>query len=68
MHKASVSPTGKFGFPVKTCDGKLAYTVDWNASWASFYRKLLLGVCKLDLEPTDRSRSSSARRPKSTAW
>ncbi|KAK3997917.1 Fructosamine kinase-domain-containing protein [Cladorrhinum sp. PSN332] len=32
------------------CDGKLANTVDWDASWASSYRKLLLGVCKLDLE------------------
>lgn len=50
MHKTSVSPTGKFGFPVKTCDGKLAHTVDWDVSWASFYRRLLLGVCKLDLE------------------
>ncbi|EAQ82890.1 hypothetical protein CHGG_11066 [Chaetomium globosum CBS 148.51] len=50
MHKASVSPTGKFGFPIKTCDGILAHTVDWDASWASFYRKLLLGACKLDLE------------------
>jgi len=50
MHRASVSPTGKFGFHVKTYDGKLAHTVDWDASWASFYRKLLLGVSKLDLE------------------
>ncbi|KAK4223271.1 Fructosamine kinase-domain-containing protein [Podospora fimiseda] len=50
LHKSSVSPTGKFGFHVTTCDGKLSHTVDWDASWASFYRKLLLGVCKLDLE------------------
>ena len=53
LHKASVSPTGKFGFPLKTCDGKLAHTVDWDASWASFYRKLLLGVCKLDMETNE---------------
>ncbi|KAK0702880.1 Fructosamine kinase-domain-containing protein [Apiosordaria backusii] len=50
MHKQSRSPTGKFGFPVTTCDGKTAHTVDWEESWTDFYRKLLLGVCRLDIE------------------
>ncbi|KAI1121558.1 Fructosamine kinase-domain-containing protein [Nemania abortiva] len=50
MHKISQSPTGKFGFPVQTCDGDRAHVVDWEESWATFYRNLLLGVCKLDLE------------------
>lgn len=50
LHKTSQSPTGKFGFPVTTYDGKTAHTVDWEESWAVFYRKLLVGVCKLDLE------------------
>ena len=50
MHKTSQSPTGKFGFHVATCDGKTAHTVEWEESWAVFYRKLLIGVCKLDLE------------------
>ena len=50
MHKQSKSPTGKFGFAVKTCDGKMAHTVDWEEDWAVFYRKLFLGVCKLDLQ------------------
>lgn len=50
MHKSSQSPTGQFGFHVATCDGKLAHTVEWEESWAVFYRKLLVGVCKLDLE------------------
>lgn len=50
MHKASQSPTGKFGLHVATCDGKMAHTVDWEDSWAVFYRKLLVGVCELDLE------------------
>ncbi|MBE3049845.1 fructosamine kinase family protein [Candidatus Bathyarchaeota archaeon] len=50
MHKLSQSPTGKFGFPITTCDGKLAHTVDWEDSWAVFFRKLLIGVCKLDIE------------------
>ncbi|KAI9792950.1 MAG: hypothetical protein M1816_001272 [Peltula sp. TS41687] len=50
LHKTSVSPEGKFGFHVTTCDGKMAHTVDWEDSWATFYAKLLCGVAKLDLE------------------
>ncbi|KIM94536.1 hypothetical protein OIDMADRAFT_21333, partial [Oidiodendron maius Zn] len=50
MHKTSQSPTGKFGFHVRTCDGDRAHIVDWEESWAVFYRKLFLGVCRLDLE------------------
>ena len=50
MHEISRSPTDKFGFHVATCDGKMAHTVEWEESWAVFYRKLFLGVCKLDLE------------------
>lgn len=50
MHKISQSPTGKFGFHVKTCDGDRAHVVDWQDSWAVFYRNLLLGVCDLDLK------------------
>jgi protein-ribulosamine 3-kinase len=50
MHRDSKSPTGKFGYHVQTCDGKMAHTVDWQESWADFYRNLFLGVCKLDVE------------------
>jgi protein-ribulosamine 3-kinase len=50
LHKKSTSPTGKFGFQVVTCDGKMAHKVDWEDNWAVFYRNLLLGVCKLDEE------------------
>jgi hypothetical protein len=50
MHRTSQSPTGKFGFHVQTCDGDRAHIVDWEESWAIFYRNLFLGVCKLDLE------------------
>ncbi|ROV92123.1 hypothetical protein VSDG_07568 [Cytospora chrysosperma] len=50
LHKLSESPTGKFGFAVQTCDGQVAHTVDWQENWAVFYRNLLLGVCKKDLE------------------
>ncbi|KAI1266565.1 Fructosamine kinase-domain-containing protein [Xylariaceae sp. FL1019] len=48
MHKLSESPTGMFGFHVPTCDGDRPHVVEWEASWATFYKKLLLGVCKLD--------------------
>lgn len=50
MHKKSQSLTNRFGFHVTTCDGKMAHTVDWEESWAEFFKRLLLGVCKLDLE------------------
>jgi fructosamine-3-kinase len=50
LHKKSTSPTGKFGFHVTTCDGKMAHTVEWEESWAIFFQKLLIGVCKLDVE------------------
>jgi fructosamine-3-kinase len=50
LHKLSKSPTGKFGFAVPTCDGDRAHVVDWQESWAVFYRNLFLGVCELDLK------------------
>ncbi|KAI1329084.1 Fructosamine kinase-domain-containing protein [Xylariaceae sp. FL0255] len=52
LHKVSKSPTGKFGFHIQTCDGSgdRPHIVEWEESWTVFYKKLLLGVCKLDLE------------------
>lgn len=50
LHKTSQSPTGKFGYHVTTCDGKMTHTVEWEESWAGFYEKLLRNVCELDLE------------------
>ncbi|KAF2656615.1 hypothetical protein K491DRAFT_703919 [Lophiostoma macrostomum CBS 122681] len=50
MHRSSQSPTGKFGFHTTTGDGKARHTVDWQHSWADFYRTLFLNVCKLDRE------------------
>lgn len=49
LHQASRSPTGKFGFNVQTCDGQVANTVDWQETWATFFTRLLLGVCERDL-------------------
>ncbi|KAH7312662.1 Fructosamine kinase-domain-containing protein [Stachybotrys elegans] len=50
LHKVSKSPTGQFGFTVPTCDGQVAHTVDWQDSWAEFYRRLLLHICELDVK------------------
>lgn len=50
LHKTSQSPTGNFGFHVRTCDGDRPHTVDWQESWAVFYRNLFLGVCELDIK------------------
>lgn len=50
LHQSSVSPTGKFGFHVTTCDGKMTHTVEWEDSWAVFFSKLPRGVAKLDTE------------------
>jgi fructosamine-3-kinase len=50
MHKLSKSPTGKFGFAIRTCDGDRAHVVDWQENWADFYRNLFLGVCELDIK------------------
>lgn len=50
LHRQSMPPTGNFGFHVTTCDGRVARTVDWEESWAVFFRKLLLGICQRDLE------------------
>ncbi|KAH9905902.1 Fructosamine kinase-domain-containing protein [Xylariomycetidae sp. FL2044] len=49
MHRLSRSPTGQFGFPVTTCDGRMAHTVEWEEDWAVFFRKLFVGVCELDV-------------------
>lgn len=49
LHQASNSPSGQFGFDVQTCDGQVAHTVDWQDSWATFFTKLLVGVCEKDL-------------------
>ena len=50
LHKISRSPKVMFGFHVETCDGDRAHVVEWQESWAVFYRNLFLGVCGLDLK------------------
>ncbi|EAQ85348.1 hypothetical protein CHGG_09362 [Chaetomium globosum CBS 148.51] len=49
MHKKSQSPTGKFGFHVKTCHARIQQMTDcWEDSWATLYRKQLALMVELD--------------------
>lgn len=33
IHHKSTSPTGKFGFQVPNCHGKIPQVVEWDSSW-----------------------------------
>ena len=50
MHQASESPTGMFGFHVKTYQGNLVQQTAWNPSWTDYYVQLLQGAMRLDTE------------------
>ncbi|KAL8750824.1 MAG: hypothetical protein Q9184_006278, partial [Pyrenodesmia sp. 2 TL-2023] len=49
VHSKSVSPTGKFGFMVPNCHGKILQSNEWDENWASFFTNLLLSF--LHIEP-----------------
>lgn len=50
LHQTSVSPNGKFGLQVTTCQGRTPQAVSWESSWTDFFFKLLRHVANLDLE------------------
>lgn len=50
LHRVSVSPTGKFGFHISTYHGKFPQKVGWDGNWASFFKNLLEGALRLDLQ------------------
>lgn len=54
LHRASVSPTGKFGFHATPYDGKLPLRAEWDSNWTSFFTKLLKGVYQLDTQVNGR--------------
>ena len=39
LHQSSVSPTGKFGFPVTTYKGYFPLECSWCDSWEEFFRR-----------------------------
>lgn len=50
LHRNSVSPTGKFGFPITTCVATLPQVVEWEDSWAVLYRKQMQDLIRQDAE------------------
>ena len=50
MHRNSVSPNGKFGFPVQTYDGARIQSIGWDEKWTSFFSKLLAEAYRQDVE------------------
>ena len=50
LHQTSVSPTGKFGFHINTCQGNLPQQTAWNSTWVDFYVQLLQGAMQLNRE------------------
>jgi protein-ribulosamine 3-kinase len=50
LHRASVSPTGKFGFHITTCQGRTPQAVSWESSWTTFFTKLLQHVVDIDFK------------------
>lgn len=49
IHQNSISPTGKFGFSVPNCHGKILQRNEWDSSWASFFTKLLVSFLQLEV-------------------
>ncbi|KAL8716866.1 MAG: hypothetical protein Q9225_005838 [Loekoesia sp. 1 TL-2023] len=50
LHRTSASPTGKFGFSIATCHGKVPQEVAWDESWTSFFTNLLKGALYEDVK------------------
>lgn len=39
LHRTTVSPTGKYGFPVSTLHGNLAQYTEWTDTWEEFFSR-----------------------------
>ena len=51
LHRNSVSPTGKFGFGITTCNGNMPQATDsWESSWTTCFTKLLRHAIELDVK------------------
>ncbi|KAL8712660.1 MAG: hypothetical protein Q9220_003192 [cf. Caloplaca sp. 1 TL-2023] len=49
IHQNSISPTGKFGFMVPNCHGKIVQANGWDANWASYFTKLLVSFLEIEI-------------------
>lgn len=50
LHRNSVSPTGKFGFHVRTCNGRTPQATEWDSSWTSYFTKFMVHVMFEDVK------------------
>ena len=50
LHQDSASPTGKFGFHVKTFAGNLPQYTDWEDSWEAFFTKSMRQALDLEIK------------------
>lgn len=50
LHRTSISPTGKFGFHITTCQGRIPQSVGWESSWTTLFTKMLQHVINLDFK------------------
>ncbi|KAL8796009.1 MAG: hypothetical protein Q9195_001585 [Heterodermia aff. obscurata] len=48
LHRDSVSPTGKFGFHIRTCQGKTPQATEWESSWTTFFTRSMTYMMTLD--------------------
>ncbi|KAL8815317.1 MAG: hypothetical protein Q9191_008470, partial [Dirinaria sp. TL-2023a] len=48
LHRNSVSPTGKFGFHVRTCNGWTSQAVEWESSWTTCFTNMMVHVLAED--------------------
>ena len=48
LHRNSVSPTGKFGFHIRTCQGRTPQATEWESSWTTFFTKSMAYMMDLD--------------------
>ena len=50
LHRISTSPTGKFGFHTRTCNGRTPQATEWDSSWTAFFTKFMSHVMRLDFK------------------
>jgi protein-ribulosamine 3-kinase len=51
LHRSSVSPTGKFGFHITTCQGRTPQAVvPWESTWTNLFARMLQHVIDLDFK------------------
>ena len=48
LHKSSMQPGGRYGFPVPTFDGTIRQNTTWDPSWSAFCAKLIVGISEAD--------------------